>query len=177
MNVFLRLVVTAAVLVAGLGVAAPAPAAVTYDPKTMKGYVGSGDMRKAFGWTDATLAAKASTLVFNHNFWTDISYTVTCGRRVLPFVHHEQFGRYDLRHAAVQDTRRGAATGYARRLTGFWITGPSAGVSGTTYGPTVGYPCPDGGKDKVVKARKLRTTVGWSLSVSSGRAGRVLVKG
>lgn len=177
MNVLFRLVVTGAALAAGLGAAAPASASVTYDPGTKKGFAGSGDVRRAFGWTDATLTAKASTLVFNHDFWTDDTYSVTCGARVVPVRHHREFGRYELWNAALRDTGRGAATGYAAKLTGFWITGPKMGISGTSVGPAVGHPCPDGRAGRTTKVRLVSTTTGWALSVSSGNNNRRLVTG
>jgi hypothetical protein len=176
MNALLRLATVGAALAATVAAAAPASAAVTYDPQTKKGYVARGDLQKAFGWTDATLSAKASTLVFNHDFWTNDTYTVACGKTPFPVVHYREFGRYELRNAAVLDKGRGTTKGYSGRLVGFWITGPSFGISGTSVPPTVGQPCPDPTKGpKVTSSRRTATVTGWALSVSAGEDNRRLV--
>ncbi|MBM2619748.1 hypothetical protein JIG36_29990 [Actinoplanes sp. LDG1-06] len=146
---------------------------MTYNPETNKGFVGSSDLIKAFGWTDATLKTKAAGLVFNHDFWTDDTYSVTCAARTFPVAHHREFGRYELFDAALNDKERGGKA-YAGKLVGFWLTGPRFGISGTSVGPTVGQPCPDGTKTTVMKAKLVSTTVGWGLSVSSGDLSRVL---
>ncbi|MCY1141107.1 hypothetical protein OWR29_24175 [Actinoplanes sp. Pm04-4] len=176
MNALRRLAVAGATLVATAGVATPAAAAVSYDPKTMKGYVARSDLQKAFGWNDATLAAKTSGLVFNHDFWTNDTYTVSCGKTPFPVVHYREFGRYELRNAAVLDKGRGTAQGYSGKLVGFWITGASFGISGTSVPPDKGQPCPDATKGKTVTASKrVKSVKGWALSVSSGEDNRRLV--
>ncbi|WP_250008130.1 hypothetical protein [Actinoplanes sp. M2I2] len=176
MNALLRLATVGAALVATVGAAAPASAAVTYDPQTMKGYVGRGDVLKAFGWTDAALAAKASGLVFDHDFWTNDTYSVACGKKAFPVTHYREFGRYELRNAAVQATGRAAARGYAGKLAGFWLTGPRFGVSGTSVPPGAGQPCPDATRGKTVtKARLVSSVKGWALAVSSGDENRRLL--
>jgi len=177
MNVLFRLVVTGAALAAAVGTAAPAAASVTYDPKTMKGYAAAGDVRKAFKWSEATLNQRAPKLVFNHDFWTDDNYTVTCGKRVFPTSHHREFGRFELRHAVVKDKQRGAPKGYGGKLLGVWITGPSMGISGTSMGPAVGQPCADGEPGTTTAVKLLSTKVGWALSVTSGNDYRQLVIG
>jgi hypothetical protein len=175
MNALLRLATAGAALVATVGAATPASAAVTYDPQTMEGYVGRGDVLKAFGWTDATLAAKASGLVFDHDFWTNDTYSVSCGKKPFPLVHYREFGRYELRNAAVQ-AARGAATGYAGKLTGFWITGPRFGISGTSVPPEAGQPCPNATQGRTITASRLVSSMkGWALAVSSGEENRRLL--
>ncbi|MCO8269792.1 hypothetical protein M1L60_04195 [Actinoplanes sp. TRM 88003] len=176
MNALLRLATVGAALALVAGVSAPAAAAVTYDPKTMKGYVARADLQKAFGWTDTTLSAKASTLVFNHDFWTNDTYTVACGKKPFPVTHYREFGRYELRNAAVLDKGRGTVKGYSGKLVGFWITGASFGISGTSVPPTAGQPCPDATKGKTITASRRASSVsGWALSVSSGEENRRLV--
>jgi hypothetical protein len=133
-----RLAVLGAALVAALAPAAPASAAVTYDPKPMTGFVGAGDVQRAFGWTGPVLASRASGVVFDHEFWTDDTYTVACGgRRPFPVVHHREFGRFELTDAVV-------GSGYGAEARGFRLTGPHLGISGTSVPPAVGQPCPDG---------------------------------
>lgn len=177
MRVLVRVVVAGAVVAAGVTTGGPASAAVTYDPQTKKGYVANADLLKAFGWNDAMLTAKASGIVFNHDFWTDDTYSVTCGKRTFPLVHHREFGRFELFDAAVNDDKKRAAKGYTGKLAGFWLTGPRFGISGTTVGPTAGQPCPDGAKSKVTKATLKATSRGWALQVSSGELTRQLRTG
>nr|WP_221377630.1 hypothetical protein [Actinoplanes polyasparticus] len=176
MNALLRLATAGATLVATVAAAAPASAAVTYDSRTMKGYVARADLQKAFGWSDSKLSAQASTLVFNHDFWTNDTYTVACGGQPFPVTHYREFGRYELRNAAVLDKGRGTAKGYRGKLVGFWITGASFGISGTTVPPDAGQPCPDATKGRTItSSRRVSSVKGWALSVSAGEESRRLV--
>ncbi|GIF21726.1 hypothetical protein BJ973_004829 [Actinoplanes tereljensis] len=153
----LQLAVAGAVLAAP--VTAPVTAPMTYDPHTMTGYVGQGDVRRAFGWAAATLATRAPGLAFNQEFWTDDSYTVSCGRGTFPVTHHRDFGRYWLTVKAV--------SGYGK-VTGWRITGANAGISGTSVAPAAGQPCPSPGRGKtVVRAAKTGTRTGCELTVTS----------
>ncbi|GIM90988.1 hypothetical protein [Paractinoplanes toevensis] len=141
--------------VAGAVLAAP----VTYDPHTMTGYVGQRDVRHAFGWTAATLATRAPGLVFNQEFWTDDSYTVSCGNGSFPVTHHRDFGRYWLTVKA---------TGGYGTVTGWRITGASSGISGTSVAPAAGQPCPLPGRGTtIVRAVKTGTKAGCELTVTS----------
>jgi hypothetical protein len=157
----------------GAFVAAPASAAVTYDPSTKAGLVGGGDVRRAFGWTTAQLAARASGVSFDQDFWTDDTYAVTCGPRTFPVVHHREFGRFELN--VVLKRRRGAATGYAGTPTGFRITGARSGISGTSVAPAAGQPCPSGA-GATTATRLVSTTTGWALSAHSGAESRQLLR-
>jgi hypothetical protein len=149
--------------VAGAVLAAP----VTYDPHTMTGYVGQHDVRRAFGWTAATLAVRAPGLVFNQEFWTDDSYAVSCGKGSFPVVHHRDFGRYWL-------TAR--ATGGYGTVTGWRITGAGSGISGTSVAPDAGQPCPSPGRGPViVRAVRTGTTTGCELTVTSADVRRRLL--
>ncbi|GAA3343011.1 hypothetical protein GCM10020358_40090 [Amorphoplanes nipponensis] len=176
---FSRLVVAGAVLAAGLGGGAPASAAVTYDPEAHTGFVGAADVRRAFGWTPATLTARAGRLAFDHDFWTDDTYSAVCGGRTYPLVHHREFGRYELTEAVVRRDRPRSSTGYGDGVTGFRLTGASSGISGTSVGPAVGRPCPaDLGAapgSTIVKLRLVSSATGWALAVSSGQVRRELV--
>ncbi|MGX6606122.1 hypothetical protein ACWKSP_28940 [Micromonosporaceae bacterium Da 78-11] len=173
-----RLVVTGATVAAvgvGLAVAGRASASVTYDPDTKAGFVAESEVRKAFGWTGATLAVRASGLVFDHDFWTDDTYSVSCGLAPFPVVHHEQFGRFELTDAVVH-----AAGGYGRQLAGFRLTGARSGISGTSVAPMVGQPCPDQAQpagSTVVSAQRLSSSTGWALAVTSGDVSHRLVVG
>ncbi|MBU2664648.1 hypothetical protein KOI35_14185 [Actinoplanes bogorensis] len=174
MRALVRVVVVGAVCAAGFVVGGPAQAAVTYDPETKKGYVSRADLLKAFGWNDATLAAKASGLVFNHDFWTNDNYTVSCGKRTFPIVHPLEFGRYELFDVTVTEKGRGAAGYGGKTVLGFWLTGPRFGISGTSVGPMVGQPCPQDAKAKITSVKLVSTTTGWGLDAASGEVSKAL---
>jgi hypothetical protein len=159
------------------GVAAPASASVTYDPGPKTGFVGRADVRKAFGWTDAQVAAKASGLAFDHQFWTDDIYAITCGALTLQVVHHRDYGRYELTDTVVHAVRGGSGIGYSGRLLGFRLDGAHAGISGTSVPPAPGQPCPqDQAPDETIgTAQLVSSSTGWSLTVRSGDVSRVLL--
>jgi hypothetical protein len=165
----------ATTLAAGTLLAAPAAAAVTYDPGTKAGFVGGEDVRKAFGWSDAELAKRASGVAFEQDFWTDDSYAVACGARTYPAVHHREFGRFELVGAVMRGGSRGAASGYGRAVTGFRITGARSGISGTSVAPAAGQPCPQAGP-AITAVRLVSTTVGWGLSARSSARSRELLR-
>ena len=175
----LPLAVAGATVTAALGYAGPAAAAVQYDPQAKSGFAGAADVRQAFGWSDSTLSARAAGLAFSHDFWTQDRYSVSCGKGRFPVAHHREFGRFELSDSVVREARRGASTGYAHgpRLAGFRITGPYAGISGTSAAPAVGQPCPEPRGTRITRADRISTTTGWSLSVSSGGTAKVLRTG
>ncbi|WP_306214078.1 hypothetical protein [Actinoplanes sp. RD1] len=165
------LALAGAVLAGGLAGVTPAAAAVTYDPRARTGFVGAADVRDAFGWSDATLAERAAGLEFDHHFFADDTYSVSCGEGVFPVVHHREFGRYQLGDTVTHDDG-----GYGRNVTGFRLTGPIAGISGTSVAPAAGQPCPGRPGARIVAARPAATSTGWSLSVSSGAESRELLR-
>ncbi|MEU4236067.1 hypothetical protein [Actinoplanes sp. NPDC026619] len=151
-----------------IGVALAA-APVSYNPQAMTGFVGESEVRAAYGWSAATLAKRADALEFSHEFWTDDTYSVSCGGDVFPVVHHHDFGRFGLVFQKAH-----AAGGYGK-LTGFRITGANWGISGTSVPPMVGQPCPSEGRGPTVKkARKVSTTKGCTLTVTSADVRRDL---
>ena len=167
-------------LAAGVAFAAPASAAVTYNPVTRTGFVAAADVRQAFGWTPAKLAARAGGVAFDHDFWTDDTYSVVCGKRTYPLVHHREFGRYELTDAVVRSSgSRAATTDYAgRSITGFRLAGASFGISGTSVAPAVGQPCPSRVKGAKIDALRLvSSATGWSLAARSGDVRRQLLTG
>ena len=174
-----RLAVAGVVVAAGLGPATPATASVRYDPVAKTGFADARDVRKAFGWSDTKLAARAGGLVFGHDFWTNDVYSVSCGQGQFPVAHQRDYGRYELTGVVVRAKRREAGTGYGEksRLAGFRITGPYAGVSGTTVAPAVGQPCPEARGPRITRADLVSTAAGWSLTVSSGTTSKVLRSG
>ncbi len=162
-----RLAVAGATVLAGLALATPAAASVTYDPATKTGFVGTTEVRKAFGWTAATLAARASAVVFDHEFWTDDTYAASCGERVVPIVHRRQFGSLTLADA-IAHGERGASVGYRGKVTGFRLTGARFGISGTSLPPVVGQPCPQARGESIDQVRLVSSTTGWALAARFG---------
>jgi hypothetical protein len=131
---------------------------VGYNPVEMTGFVAASDVRQAFGWTAADLTAHAGGVVFNHEFWTDDNYTVSCGGPSFPVVHHRVYGRFELTGQFVSD-------GYER---GFRLTGAHAGISGTSVAPAPGQPCPEPGRGpSIARAAKTTTVTCWSLTATS----------
>jgi hypothetical protein len=175
-----RLAVTGAILAAGAASATPAAAAVTYDPAAHTGFVDPADVRKAFGWSAAALAARADGIAFDHDFWTNDTYSVRCGRHRYPVVHPRVYGRYELAGAVVRRAGARTATGYGDRVTGFRLTGASFGISGTSVAPAVGQPCPADGAEPGSTINSLRlvsTATGWTLGVRSGDVRHELLTG
>ncbi|AGZ41361.1 hypothetical protein [Actinoplanes friuliensis] len=167
--------VAATTFVAGAGLTTPASAAVTYDPGTKAGFVARADVQKAFGWSSAKLTSRAPGVVFAHEFWTDDTYTASCGKKPFPVVHHKQYGRFELAGTVTYAGDRGAAA-YRGKLIGFRITGPRFGISGTSVPPAVGQPCPRGHTPgaTIDKIRLVSSATGWSLVATSGTTSRVL---
>ncbi|MFI5496746.1 hypothetical protein [Actinoplanes sp. NPDC051859] len=175
----LPLAVAGATFAASLGSAVPASAAVQYDPDLKTGLVDAADVRKAFGWSDEVLANRANGLVFRHDFWTEDTYTVSCGGAAFGVKHQPEFGNFALTDRVVRAPRRGSSAGYGQhtRLVGFRITGPYAGISGTSVPPAVGQPCPEPRGSKITRADRVSTTSSWSLTVSSGPVQKTLRTG
>jgi hypothetical protein len=171
-----RLLAACIIAVLVVGVAAPASASVTYDPGPKTGFADRTDVEKAFRWTGAQVVARASGLTFDHQFWTDDDYTVTCGSLTLQVVHHRDYGRYELTDTVVYATRGDSTVGYHGRLLGFRLDGPHAGISGTSVPPAPGQPCPQDQAPGLTigTARLVATRTGWSLTARSGGTVRVL---
>jgi hypothetical protein len=153
---------------------APAFASVRYDPDARTGFVDGSDVRAAFGWSSATLAARAAGLVFGHDFTTVDTYAVVCGGAAFPVEHPRVFGRFELTDVVVPRSGRAAAAGYGGRSVGFRLTGARSGISGTSVAPAPGQPCPRGG-GAVSRVRLVSTTTGWTLTVDSGDVRRELL--
>ncbi|GGQ54664.1 hypothetical protein [Couchioplanes azureus] len=175
----LPLAVAGATLAAGLGYAVPAAASVRYDPQTKSGLADAADVRRAFGWSEAVLAARADRLVFHHDFWTEDTYSVSCGKASFRVRHAREFGRLELSDRVVREPRRGTSIGYDHRfrLVGFRIIGPHAGVSGTSVPPAVGQPCPQPDGSRITRADLVATVSGWSLNAGFAGVNRVLRSG
>ncbi|WP_433378869.1 hypothetical protein ACQPZX_12460 [Actinoplanes sp. CA-142083] len=148
-----------------------APAPVTFDPSTNSGYVGATEVREAFGWSATTLSARAAGVAFQHGFWGEDTYTVSCGGSPFRMVHQHDYGHYELN---VSVTR--ASSGY-RDVTGFRIDGAHAGISGTTPAPSPGDPCPQehAGGSKVTRSSLVTSVSTWSLAAVWKDVHRVLL--
>jgi hypothetical protein len=173
-----RLAVASATAAAGLAFGAPASATVTYDSATQIGFVDRDDVRTAFGWTDVTLASRASEVAFDHDFWTEDTYSVSCGGSAFDVVHSREAGRMFLTAAPVSHRDRGAA-GYHGKLIGFRLTGAYAGISATGPPPAAGQPCPrdQAPSPTIDKARMVSSATGWALIVRFGDVRRELLTG
>lgn len=173
-----RLVVLGAALATGVApAAAPASAGVTYDPDARTGFVAGADLRRAFGWSAATLTARAGDVAFDHDFWTDDTYSATCGPARVPVVHHREFGRYELADAVVRRDGPRSSTGYGDGVTGFRLTGASFGISGTSVAPAVGQSCPGRPGTTIGALKLVSTAAGWALAARSGETRRELLSG
>ena len=146
---------------------------IRYDPADKTGFVGAADLRNAFGWSAAELAQRASGLEFAHEFWSDDTYSVSCGGPEFSVVHHLDFGRFTLVYKVGSGGRAAGLRAY--RSKGFEITGATSGISGTSVAPGTGQPCPEGA-GSIVRVRKVSSSVGWALTVSSGGVSRELLR-
>jgi hypothetical protein len=147
--------------------AAPAAAAARYDPAAKTGVVTGQDLRAAFGWSKPELASRAHGIVFDHDFWTDDTYSATCGTRTFPVVHHRDFGRFELTDEVTRDGYGGVR---------FRITGPHSGISGTSVPPQPGQPCPEDETATIDRVALLSSATGWTLSATSGDDRRELLR-
>lgn len=131
--------VAVAVFLAALVVPAdPARAAVRFDFSAGTGAVDAADLRRSFGWSEATLRARAAALRFTKGTLIEDVYSVVCGQAGTPpvrTVHARQF--------ATEFLTRTVDRGPNGDIRAVRITGPEAGISGTTVPPTPGLPCPE----------------------------------
>jgi hypothetical protein len=136
--------------------AAPAQAAVTFDPATGIGFAGKGDVQLAYGWSNSQLQANAAGVTFRSEQSTvkvtEMSWQ--CQNDKNEKVQERQ------RTTTTTTTTSGVVTAVVRdnrnqQITGFNLTGYSSKVtnpSSTTEGPPVNS-CPDGP---------------WSLDIPAG---------
>jgi hypothetical protein len=172
-------------LAAGLLYAAPASASVRFDPDRGTGFVGGGDVRTPFRWSGAMLQSRAAGVTFSHSRSIEDTYTVVCGWDTTPrgtrkhltivMTHIRESSVLNLGSSVAYDAATATATDPKGRVVGFKLTGAVSGVSGTSVGPTVGAPCPDGrsyGGAKTIDRVRLKSTAtisaltAWYRSVS-----------
>ncbi|GIF06840.1 hypothetical protein [Actinoplanes siamensis] len=154
-----------ALLAAGLALPAPP---LRFDPSTDTGFVPGAAVRKAFGWSEAVLAAKARGVEFSRGFWTVEKYAATCGGREYPLAYQSEFGRMMLTDQVVRG--RGGSLG-------FRITGSHAGISGVALPWPIGSDCPGHPGLTITRLRLVSTGKGWALTAESGEASRPLLAG
>lgn len=165
--------IAATTFVASLAFAAPASAAVTFDPVTGTGFVGKGDVQQVFVWSNAELQKSAGQVSFATESAevTEVSWECT-----------NQKNEKIQERARTTSTSKTALVSHIARdnkkqITGFKLTGPGQVLSSssTTEGPAVNS-CPAGQNDKDPNFWNLSTEAGApevvsltvSLSVSDG---------
>ncbi|NKX54692.1 hypothetical protein [Arthrobacter mobilis] len=130
--------VAATAFAATLALAAPAAAAVTFDPGTGQGFVGKGDVQLAFSWNNSQLQSNASGLSFTYE--SETTYDAVCewvtgeGKKGQKTHTVPQKKKTSLESTVVYEART------KNQITGFTLTGiGSTTTTGTV--PTVGGGC------------------------------------
>lgn len=157
-------------------------ATVTFDPTAGTGFVGKGDVQIAFGWNNAVMQSRHTSVTFAVD--QSVSYDVTCewttvtgGKDSKTIPHEATIHRNISSSAAVDATSR--KTG---QYTGWFLTGYTDGFSSVVL-PVVGDPCPQGGtaadadppgNDAVVTAVSDVVGGGGTLSAVYGSDSRVI---
>lgn len=176
------LAVVAITLAGGLLYAAPASASVRFDPDRGTGFVGGGDVRAPFRWSGAMLQARAAGVTFSHSRSIEDTYSVVCGWNTTPrgtrehltvvVTHIRESSLLNLGSTVTYDASTATAADPKGLVTGFKLTGAVSGVSGTSVGPTVGAPCPEGrsyGGAKTIDKVRLKATATVSALTASYR--------
>jgi hypothetical protein len=176
------LAVVGVTLTIGLMYAAPASASIKFDPDRGTGFVGGGDVRTRFRWNDAMLQSRAAGVTFSHSRSIEDTYSVVCGwdptprgdREHLTIVvtHVRESAMLNLGSSVDYDASTATAANPKGRVVGFKLTGAVSGVSGTSVGPTVGMPCPDGrsyGGAKTIDKVRLKSSAIVSALTASYR--------
>lgn len=123
---------------ASLALAAPASAAVTFDPATGTGFVGKGDVQTAFVWNNQQLQKNASGVTFSYE--SENTYDGVC-----QWVTGEG-KRGEKTHTVSHKVSTGVASSIAydlrvkNQITGFNLTGLGSTTSSGSV-PEVGGPC------------------------------------
>jgi hypothetical protein len=177
------LAVVGVTLVGALTYAAPASASVRFDPDRGTGFVDGGDVRTPFRWSAAMLRARAAGVTFSHRRSIEDTYSVVCGWNAASTGHREHLtivvthvresSSLNLRSSVAYDASTATAADPKGRVVGFRLTGAISGVSGTSVGPTVGAPCPDGrsyGETKIIDRVRLKSTATISALAASYRS-------
>ncbi|MEU7907623.1 hypothetical protein [Actinoplanes sp. NPDC049118] len=147
------LAVVGTALAGGLVPATAASASIRFDPAKGTGYVGRNDVQAPFRWSNAVLQARAAGITFSHSRSIEDVYSVVCGwdkpnggrDHVTIVVTHPRLStRVYLRSSVAYDASSVSSAEPRGRVVGFRLTGAVSGVSGTSVGPAVGAPCPEG---------------------------------
>lgn len=119
-------------------VAAPALAAVTFDPATGTGFVGKGDVQVALGLNNKQLQDAAAGLAFTYDATTVTEATWSCSNE------HNQ--NVQQRRRTTTTTTSGVVSSVARernQITGFQLTGfEGSSVTESSDGPPL-HSCPN----------------------------------
>lgn len=130
--------IAATAFVATVALAAPASAAVTFDPVTGTGFVGKGDVQLAFGWNNSQLQGNASNLTFTYE--SEATYDAVCewvtgeGKKGQKTHTVSQKKKTSLENVIAYDAR------LKNQVTGFKLTGKEPTTTTGTV-PVVGAEC------------------------------------
>lgn len=136
--------IAATAFAATLALAAPATAAVTFDPATGEGFVGKGDVQTAFTWNNQQLQGNASGLSFTYEseatYEAECTWTTGEGKKGQKTHTVSQKKKTSLESAVVYEARA------KNQINGFKLTGFGATTTTGTV-PTVGGECLGDGAD------------------------------
>lgn len=162
--------IAASAFAASLALAAPAIAAVTFDPATGSGFVGKGDVQLAFGWNNSQLQQQAGSVSF-----AAVSETATEVSWVCTNTKNENTQERERTTTTSTSGVVSAVTRDSRKqVTGFNLTGYSGTVTETssTEGNQLNS-CPNGwvlstpaGDPVVVSATSVLTATHSGVTVS-----------
>jgi hypothetical protein len=164
-------------------VSSAALAIVTFDPATGTGFVGKGDVQVAFGWNNATMQSRHTSVTFAVD--NSVSYDVTCewdtvteGKNAKT-IHHDVTNHHDISSSAALD----ATSRKTGQYTGWFLNGYTDGGLSDATVPEVGDACPQGGgnstqdpaeNDAVVTAVENVTVGGGTLTAYYGTSSRLI---
>jgi opacity protein-like surface antigen len=147
--------------------AAPALAAVIFDPSTGTGFVGKGDVQLAFGWNNKQLQDNADGVVFTYSATTTTGYdcefyTGPTQNRTRHEVSHNKTQSIS---SSVSKLLRANSKGKDGEVTGFILSGFGATpvITGGAV-PAIGDACPGNpGQGAVVIAVDAESTTTGGL--------------
>jgi hypothetical protein len=141
MKTFIKSARSAIALVAAL-LATPAFAAVTFDPSTGTGFVGKGEVQRAFTWNNKQLQDFARGVSFSYD--TTDSYSAVCtwttGEGTRGERTHNVSHKFSSVALSAVDADPRQTKGQKQQFTGFILSGFGP-TSETGSAPVVGGPC------------------------------------
>ena len=119
--------------------AAPATAAVTFDPGTGTGFVGKGDVQLAFGWNNPQLQLNASGITFTYE--SEENYSAVCSWVTGENTRGEKTHNVAHKKSTTVNSAVAFDARVRNQITGFNLTG-FGGTTSTGSIPVVGEACP-----------------------------------